>query len=148
MTDSMRRYTGTKSLRARPLTRGEYNEYRGWITPEGENPNDPGYLVEYEDGGRPCDSRHAGYISWSPADVFARSYVVSETHEDRVRIEHRELADRLQKLAAFSRTPTFAALPAGEQELLYAQAAAMTDYEACLTERIQAFDPPEGVQTC
>ena len=56
------------------MTRGEYNEYRGWATPEGEDPQDAGYLVEYQDGGKANDSRHTGYISWSPKDVFERSY--------------------------------------------------------------------------
>lgn len=56
------------------MTRGEYNDYRGWQYPEGEDQTVVGYLVEYEDGGKANDSRHAGYISWSPADVFERAY--------------------------------------------------------------------------
>lgn len=56
------------------MTRGEYNEYRGWTIPENEDPNKKGYLVEYTDGGKPCDERHKGYISWSPADVFKDAY--------------------------------------------------------------------------
>lgn len=67
-------YEGTKRLYATPMTRGEYNAYRGWESPAGENPADSGYLVEYQDGGKANDSRHAGYISWSPADVFERTY--------------------------------------------------------------------------
>lgn len=67
-------YEGTKRLHATPMTRGEYNAYRGWENPAGENPFDAGYLVEYQDGGKANDSRHAGYISWSPADVFERTY--------------------------------------------------------------------------
>lgn len=72
---TMKRYIGTKTLCARPMTRGEYNAYRAWTTPEGEDPTVAGYLVEYVDGGKPNDPRHAGYISWSPADVFERSYI-------------------------------------------------------------------------
>lgn len=67
-------YEGTKRLKAQPLTRGEYNQYRGWTTPEGEEPSDEGYLVECTDGGKPNDPRHAGYISWSPKDVFEQAY--------------------------------------------------------------------------
>ena len=33
----MKRYIGTKVILARPLTRGEYNAYRGWTPPEGED---------------------------------------------------------------------------------------------------------------
>lgn len=65
----MQKYIGTKTLRARPMTRGEYNNYRGWAIPANEDPNEGGYLVEYED-----DGRHQGYISWSPSDVFEKAY--------------------------------------------------------------------------
>jgi hypothetical protein len=67
-------YYGTKKLAAKPLTRGEYNAYRGWTTPADENPLDEGYLVEYADGGKPNMPGHVGYISWSPKDVFEAAY--------------------------------------------------------------------------
>ena len=70
----MKTYVGTKRVMARPMSRGEYNEYRGCKTPENESPDDNGYLVEYTDGGGPNDERHAGCISWSPKDVFDRAY--------------------------------------------------------------------------
>jgi hypothetical protein len=68
------RYIGTKTLTAWPATLGAYNEYRGWVPPPGDEVDKPGYLVEYEDGGTCNDARHDGYISWSPADVFERTY--------------------------------------------------------------------------
>jgi hypothetical protein len=74
----MHRYIGTKILKAKAMTRGEYNAYRGWTSPANENPADTGYLVEYEDGGKPNDERHGGYISWSPSDVFERSYRLTD----------------------------------------------------------------------
>ena len=67
-------YIGTKVIHARPMTRQAYNDYRGWQLPDNEDGADDGYLVEYADGGRANDSRHAGYISWSPKDVFERAY--------------------------------------------------------------------------
>ncbi|MCZ4315133.1 DUF2829 domain-containing protein [Comamonadaceae bacterium G21597-S1] len=70
----MKTYIGTKLINARPLTRGDYNAYRGWKPPEGEDQAADGYLVEYLDGGKPNDSRHAGYISWSPAEQFNNAY--------------------------------------------------------------------------
>lgn len=70
----MLRYIGTKAVKAVPMTRGAYNAYRGWDVPSNENPLDDGYLVEYLDGGAANHSDHAGYISWSPKDVFERSY--------------------------------------------------------------------------
>ena len=69
-------YIGTKVVLAVPMTLGEYNAYRGWAIPALENPESPGYLVEYVDGGAPNDDRHPGYISWSPAQVFEQAYRV------------------------------------------------------------------------
>lgn len=68
------RYVGTKFLKAWPMTRGDYNAYRGWTMPEEENPADEGYLVEYENGGEPNHADHKGYISWSPRGVFESTY--------------------------------------------------------------------------
>ncbi len=71
---TMDRYIGVKLIKARPMTRGAYNEFRGWQVPADENPADEGYLVEYLDGGPPNTKAFAGYVSWSPADVFDRAY--------------------------------------------------------------------------
>lgn len=62
----MQTYIGTKIVKLTPMTRSEYNAYRGWDIPANEDGTDEGYLVEYTDGGRPNDERHEGYISWSP----------------------------------------------------------------------------------
>jgi len=72
----MKQYQGTKTLLARPMTRGDYNDYRGWIIPPDEDPLEKGYLVEYEIGERSNKnhSDHKGYISWSPMDVFEKVY--------------------------------------------------------------------------
>lgn len=69
-----RTYIGTKLIQAWEMTRGAYNAYRGWDMPENEAVSDEGYLVEYLDGGKPCDPRHAGYISWSPKEQFDAAY--------------------------------------------------------------------------
>lgn len=39
-------YIGTKLIKADPMTRKEYNDFRGWQLPADEDGNDPGYLVE------------------------------------------------------------------------------------------------------
>ena len=70
----MKTFIGTKLVQAHPMNRLEYNEYRGWELPSNENGSDPGFLVEYTDGGASNDSRHVGYISWSPAEVFHKAY--------------------------------------------------------------------------
>lgn len=106
----MNKYLGTKEVSAKPMTRGEYNDYRGWQIPENEDPNDQGYLIEYRDGGKSNDSRHSGYISWSPADVFNRAYAPIDTWLDRVKLEQAELQiklDALNKTLDVERKPDF-----------------------------------------
>lgn len=60
----MKTYIGTKIIEAKPMNRGDYNEYRGWSIPDNENPNDEGYLVRYSDN----------YESWSPKEQFENAY--------------------------------------------------------------------------
>ena len=60
----MKRYIGTKIIMAKPMTRVDYNTYRGWEIPKNENPNDKGYFIKYPDG----------YESWSPESVFEEAY--------------------------------------------------------------------------
>lgn len=67
-------YYGTKQVKAVPMTRGEYNIFRGWTLPENENGDDLGYRVEYLDGGAPNVEGFAGYISWSPKEQFDNAY--------------------------------------------------------------------------
>ena len=62
------RYIGTKIIHARPMTRGEYNQYRGWMLPPDEDPDDEGYLVVYPDS----------YESWSPKEVFEEAYRLTD----------------------------------------------------------------------
>lgn len=71
---NMQRYEGTKAVLATAMTRVVYNHYRGWKMPIGENPDDEGYLVEYEDSQTKNHENHDNYISWSPKDVFDRAY--------------------------------------------------------------------------
>ncbi len=67
-------YIGTKLINAEPMTRAEYNVFRGWELPADENGEDEGYLVEYLDGGKPNTTTHAGYVSWSPKEQFDKAY--------------------------------------------------------------------------
>ena len=61
-------------IAAKPMTRAAYNDYRGLTLPANEDGADAGYLVEYLDGGKANDSRHVGYISWSPKKQFDEAY--------------------------------------------------------------------------
>ena len=68
----MKKYIGTKLIEAEPMTRGDYNKYRGWTIPADENPADEGYLVKYSDS----------YVSWSPKEVFDKAYLVVDDNEN------------------------------------------------------------------
>ena len=70
----MNAFIGTKLINATPMTRLAYNEFRGWTLPADENGDDAGYLVEYTDGGKANTTQYAGYVSWSPKDVFDKAY--------------------------------------------------------------------------
>jgi len=70
----MNTFIGTKLINAKPMTRAEYNVFRGWQLPQDENGEDDGYLVEYVDGGKPNTTQYAGYVSWSPAEQFENAY--------------------------------------------------------------------------
>lgn len=70
----MKQHIGVKLINAKPMTRQEYNDFRGWPLPADENGADEGFLVEYLDGGKANTDLYAGYVSWSPAEVFNRAY--------------------------------------------------------------------------
>lgn len=74
---AMNSYIGVKQINAKLMTRLAYNEFRGWQLPADENGDDEGYLVEYVDGGKANTPDYAGYVSWSPRDVFERAYQAS-----------------------------------------------------------------------
>lgn len=67
-------FIGTKIVSAEAMTRAAYNLFRGWALPADENGDDEGYLVEYQDGGKPNVQGRAGYVSWSPKEQFDKAY--------------------------------------------------------------------------
>lgn len=70
----MKQYIGTKIVNMVPMTRGEYNIFRGWELPADENGGDDGYLVEHLDGGSPNTPYYYGYVSWSPKEQADNAY--------------------------------------------------------------------------
>lgn len=71
---TMKQHIGVKIINSKPMTRQEYNDFRGWKLPDDENGADEGFLVEYLDGGKANTDQFAGHVSWSPKDVFERAY--------------------------------------------------------------------------
>ena len=83
----MKTYIGTKIIEAKPMTRGDYNTFRGWKIPEDENPEDRGYLVKYPDG----------YISWSPKEVFEEAYRECDSMSFGLAIEAMKKGKRVKR---------------------------------------------------
>lgn len=139
-----KRYTGTKVVLASPMTRAAYNEYRGWQLPANEDGSDAGFLVEYMDGGQANDSRHAGYISWSPVGVFENSYRERPFVEpdqplwkQRVMDESADLDEKISKLATFLQSPgAHVATDSVSHDLLRAQHRTMLEYSDILVRRL------------
>lgn len=61
----MKKYIGCKLIEAEPMTRGDYNAYRGWSIPADEDPHDEGYLTKDSDA----------HISWLPQNIFEKAYM-------------------------------------------------------------------------
>lgn len=140
----MIQYTGTKTIKACPMTHGEAEKVlnRHIDTSAVENrESTPGYLVEYgEDGDN--------YRSWSPKDVFEKAYRVSETYLDRMLIERDELKERFLNGRKFEFSDKFYPLTEREKDLLLKQLDKMEAYLFLLSERIgmaQARRDPENV---
>lgn len=135
----MRQYTGTKVIKAKEMSRGEYNKLRGWVTPSDENPEDAGYLVEYVGQGNPNHVDFSNYISWSPKQVFEEAYKPSGTPAERVLLEQAELEDKLRKLNDFTKVSTFDLLATEDKTLLRMQLEVMRTYSSILGLRIARF---------
>lgn len=126
----MKKYIGTKTVNAEPMTKGEAYEknlLQSNIKVTDEDANQEGYLVEYEDG----------YRSWSPKDVFEKAYKVADTFQDRLVIEEHELNEKINKLNYFMQGATFASLNETQRALMTEQYRAMIKYQDVLKKRIQ-----------
>lgn len=78
--EELKLYKCHKTVLARPMTRGDYNTYRGWELPADEDGSDDGYLVEYIDSPNSNHPNHTGYLSWSPSEVFNNGYAEVKTN--------------------------------------------------------------------
>ncbi|WP_211354874.1 crAss001_48 related protein [Azomonas agilis] len=145
----MQHYVGTKIVRMQPMSRQQYNDFRGWQLPSDENGADEGYLVEYLDGGKPNTPHFAGYISWSPKEQAEKAYLplgdlsFIPDWQQRVVAEKAQLDDRLAKLTHFLDKGQFQAiaqaLPYEDLLILEYQKRLMTELAVVLQKRIKRF---------
>jgi hypothetical protein len=97
MEQGMKQFIGTKLVNMRPMTRGEYNAFRGWELPADENGADDGYLVEYRDGGKPNTPQYAGYVSWSPKAQADATYRPTEDMSFGLAVEALKIGKRVAR---------------------------------------------------
>ena len=131
-------FAGTSLVYAATMTRQEYNDYRGWQLPEDENGKDVGYILE-DRAGQKNTEQLDGFVQWLPKDEFLRKFASAETPQDRVRLEQRELNEKLDALENFldKGQPSFID---GEQwALLQEQQKHMDAYNDVLVKRIALF---------
>lgn len=134
---SMVQYTGTKTVFATPMTRGEYNALRGWDVPADEDPNDQGYLVQYEGDSKANVEGFDGYISWSPQRPFDLAYNQSGTFKQRLFIEMEQLYRRMFLLKKYIHGES----PDSEHyRLLIIQLKAMDTYYQVLCARYEMLE--------
>jgi len=67
----------SKAVSSKPMTRSEYNEFRGWELPSDENGSDSGFLIQDLNSSETNVEGEIGYISWVPTNVFYEGFKTS-----------------------------------------------------------------------
>jgi hypothetical protein len=72
----MKKYTGTKTVSATPMTRGNYYKFKNAQIHPGEDGDEEGYIVEYLDDDMPSGRPYTSNVSWVARDEFNLAYKV------------------------------------------------------------------------
>ena len=138
----MKQYIGIKVVAARPVTRGDYNIFRGWQIPADEDPADEGYVMKYVNG----------HVQWLPKDMFESDYkeydestlpataigMVSSDYKECFQAEYKQLRIRYEKLKRMLKKwdeGTLELEPVCPRSLYDMQINAMSEYIAVLEAR-------------
>lgn len=138
----MKQYIGIKVVAARPMTRGDYNIFRGWQIPADEDPADEGYVMKYVNG----------HVQWLPKDMFESDYkeydestlpataigMVSSDYKECFQAEYKQLRIRYEKLKRMLKKwdeGTLELEPVCPRNLYDMQINAMSEYIAVLEAR-------------
>lgn len=134
---TLKQYIGTKTVKAEPMVKSAAVA-KGWARASEGNPETPGYHVQY------TNPDGSTYDSWSPKDVFEKSYQIAEDFKDRLEIEFKELRIRLLKLHKFIQDNGFAniAKKIGPEQgaLLLSQYHGMSLYFEALKARLEILN--------
>ena len=134
---TLKQYVGTKTVKAEPMNESVAVE-KGFARANKDGHRwREGYHVQY------TNPDGSTYDSWSPKDVFEKSYQIAEDFKDRLEIELNELTIRLQKLDKLT-VQGFAtvAKKIGPEQgaLLLSQYHGMSLYFAALKTRIEILN--------
>ena len=137
-TTKLKKYIGTKEVMAAPMD--EATAVTKGFARKNEDNHEwrSGYHVQY------TNPDGSTYDSWSPKDVFEKSYQVAEDFKDRLIIEFNELKERFNKLDAFLNEKDYDKVieicgPA-QTALIFSQYHAMRHYYDILRTRIELLE--------
>lgn len=137
-TTKLKKYIGTKEVMAAPMD--EATAVAKGFARKNEDNHEwrSGYHVQY------TNPDGSTYDSWSPKDVFEKSYQVAEDFKDRLIIEFKELKERFNKLDAFLDEKDYDKVveicgPA-QTALMFSQYHAMRHYHDILKTRIELLE--------
>lgn len=137
-TTKLKKYIGTKEVMAAPMD--EVTAVTKGFARKNEDNHEwrSGYHVQY------TNPDGSTYDSWSPKDVFEKSYQVAEDFKDRLIIEFKELKERFNKLDAFFDEKDYDKVieicgPA-QTALMFSQYHAMRHYHDILKTRIELLE--------
>lgn len=137
-TTKLKKYIGTKEVMAAPMD--EVTAVTKGFARKNEDNHEwrSGYHVQY------INPDGSTYDSWSPKDVFEKSYKIAEDFKDRLEIEFKELRIRLLKLHKFIQDNGFAniAKKIGPEQgaLLLSQYHGMSLYFDALKARLELLE--------
>lgn len=135
---TLKQYKGTKTVKAEPMNESVAVE-KGFARANKDGHEwREGYHVQY------INPDGSTYDSWSPKDVFEKSYKIAEDFKDRLNIELKELEDRFYKLNGFLNENDYDKIvekcgPA-QTALIFSQYHAMRHYYDILRTRIEMLE--------
>lgn len=130
----MQKFIGVKLVDAKPMTRGDYNIYRGWDIPADENPADPGYL---KDNGK-------GHIQWDPAEIFERDNLLYLGSDNKISEE--DVNAMIRKIHVEEIPPNVAGTKVTTVTVTLANGFTITESSTCVDPK--NYDVEVGIDCC
>lgn len=135
---TLKQYIGTKKVKAEPMVKSAAVA-KGWARASKEgNPDAAGYHVQY------TNPDGSTYDSWSPKDVFEKSYQIAEDLKDSLAIELKELEVHLRDLIAIIESHGFGKIAEAygpdQAALMISQYHGMRLYHNALKYRIEMLN--------